>query len=352
MSYSDGYAAIALESPARIPRTEYSLSYHYDLLSLIGGTKINADTPRQTRMKAVQDLYKAWNFDFFWNTNIFKDIFHGTGTFMGHAAYASGGSDFNDNTYSSFKDAESVLAFDSAEYFGAIDMKAAVDANNKAYREACESQPDGVNMNGIYVSCISGLLDLFGWTHLLEAAGLDPEGFGRVTKQYGRFIYPYFESLALSDAPVVMVHDDIVWTSGPFIHPDWYRRYVFPTLKRCIAPLIEAGKKVMFTADGNYTMFLDDITGCGVNGFVMEPLTDLAAAAEKYGKTHCLIGNADTRILLMGTKEDIYNEVKRCMDIGRYCPGFFMAVGNHIPANTPLENVLWYNECYEKMSRR
>lgn len=64
------------------------------------------------------------------------------------------------------------------------------------------------------------------------------------------------------------------------------------------------------------------------------------------------IGNADTRILLGGSREDIYREVKRCMDIGKGCPGYFMAVGNHIPANTPVDSVLYYNEVYEKLSRR
>ena len=78
----------------------------------------------------------------------------------------------------------------------------------------------------------------------------------------------------------------------------------------------------------------------------------MAYIAEKYGKTHSFIGNADTRILLRGSKEDICNEVKRCMDIGKKYPGFFMAVGNHIPANTPVENALYYNECYEKLSKR
>ena len=55
--------------------------------------------------------------------------------------------------------------------------------------------------------------------------------------------------------------------------------------------------------------------------------------AEKYGKTHAFIGNADTRILLSGTPEEIRAEVKRCMDIGKSGPGFVLAVGNHIPAN-------------------
>jgi uroporphyrinogen-III decarboxylase len=64
--------------------------------------------------------------------------------------------------------------------------------------------------------------------------------------------------------------------------------------------------------------------------------------AQKYGKTHVFIGNADTRILLSGPKEKIRAEVERCMAIGKHCPGFFMNVGNHIPANTPVENALYY----------
>jgi uroporphyrinogen-III decarboxylase len=117
-------------------------------------------------------------------------------------------------------------------------------------------------------------------------------------------------------------------------------------------PLIQAGKKIIYTSDGNYTKFIDDIAECKVSGFVMEPTTDMAYIAEKYGKTHSFIGNADTRILLSGTKEEIYGEVKRCMDIGKKHPGFIMAVGNHIPANTPIENALYYNEVYEKLSKR
>ena len=65
-----------------------------------------------------------------------------------------------------------------------------------------------------------------------------------------------------------------------------------------------------------------------------------------YGKTHSFVGNADCRILTYGSREDIKKEVLRCMNIGRESPGFFMAVGNHIPSNVPAENALYYNECY------
>jgi len=149
-----------------------------------------------------------------------------------------------------------------------------------------------------------------------------------------------------------MVHDDIVWTSGPFTRPDWYRQYVFENYKKFFTPLIDAGKKIMYTSDGTYTMFIDDIVQAGADGFVLEPTTDMAYVAEKYGNTHIFVGNADTRILLDGTKEQIRAEVARCMAIGKDCPGFFMAVGNHIPPNKPVENAVYYNEVYNELSKR
>lgn len=163
---------------------------------------------------------------------------------------------------------------------------------------------------------------------------------------------PFFYALAESNVPVIMVHDDIVWSEGPFLHPDWYHKYVFPHYKRFFEPLLEANKKVLFTSDGNYTMFIDDIAQAGAQGFVLEPLTDLSYVAEKYGKTHVIVGNADTRFLLEGDREKIYQEVKRCMDTAKNCPGYIMAVGNHIPANTPVDAALYYDEVYRKLSRR
>jgi len=151
---------------------------------------------------------------------------------------------------------------------------------------------------------------------------------------------------------VIYSHDDIVWTSGAVFRPDWYRRYVFPNLKMLWEPLLEAGKKILFISDGDYTEFVDDIVACGAYGFFMEPLTDMAYVARKYGKTHVIIGNADTRALLSGDRGRIRAEVQRCMDIGRDCPGWFMGVTNMIPPNTPVESALYYNEVYEELCRR
>ena len=180
------------------------------------------------------------------------------------------------------------------------------------------------------------MIAVFGWDMLLYSAGTEYDRFGRMMTRYSDWMLRFYEAIADCDSPNVMIHDDMVWTEGAFMPPDWYRKYVFPNLKRYTAPLIEAGKTISFTSDGNYSEFVDDLVGCGINGFVMEPMTDMAYIAEKYGKTHYFIGNADTRVLLFGTKDDIEAEVKRCFDIGKKCPGFFLAIGNHIPPNTPV----------------
>ena len=352
MSLEDGWAAIHLEMPPRVPRTEYSVHGHWELVRAVTGIEVGVDCPPEVRARAVEAFFRAWNYDFFWSTLIGGTEFGALKTDMGHAEYAAGGVDRRDTVHCPFATPEDVLRFDPGQAFGRRDHAQLVRRFEDNYRANCEAHPTGVTMTGIYVTCVSGLIDLFGWEMLLLAAGTDPKRFGELTDRYTGWVQQYFDALGDADVPVVMIHDDIAWTSGAFLRPGWYRQYVFPNYRKLFAPLIESGKKIAFTSDGNYSEFIDDIAACGVHGFVIEPVTDMAYVAETYGRTHFFIGNADTRVLLSGAKAQIRAEVARCMAIGKGCPGFFLAVGNHIPHNTPVESALYYNEVYEELARR
>jgi hypothetical protein len=318
----------------------------------VTGSRVTQDSTQEDKWAAQKAFFKAWNYDFHWSTLIGRGELEAKRTRMGHAEYAAGGVDKDTRIECPFATPEEALAFDPLEAYGEKDRKELTRRFEKHYRDQLEQGLDGVRMTGVYITCVSGLIDIFGWDMLLLAAGEDPEGFGELTNRYCRWIEGYFEALAEADVPVVMIHDDIVWTAGPFISPAWYRKYVFPNYRRMFAPIRESGKRIVYTSDGDYSMFIDDIAQAGVHAFVLEPMTDMGYIAEKYGKTHAFIGNADTRILLNGTKSQIRAEVERCMSIGKDCPGFFMAVGNHIPPNTPVENALYYNEVYEELSPR
>ena len=352
MSLYHGQAAMNLQFTDRVPRTEYSVEYHRELISAVTGIKVDFGSPQSVYGEAVRKFKELWRYDFTWNVLVSDNYLHGPKSSMGHAVYAADESDYNPVLYEAYKNVEDIYNLDMYEVYGKVDHSKMVEEFNRNYRACVAGNPDTVNMTGVYISCISGFIAMFGWEMLLTALGEDPVRFGELTNRYEDWIGQHFRALADCEAPYIMIHDDMVWTEGAFAHPDWYRKYIFPNFKKNFAPILEAGKKIIFTADGTYTEFIDDIADCGAGGFVIEPTTDMKYIADKYGKTHVFVGNADTRILLHGTKEDIYNEVKRCMDTGKSCPGFFMAVGNHIPANTPVESCLWYNEFYEKLGRR
>ena len=352
MSYEDGWAAINLEMPKRIPRTEYSAEMHWDLIGAVTGIDVRVDSPDEIKDEAGVALMRVWNYDFFWSTLIGRDEFGAVCTDIGHAEYAAGGVDRRDTVFCPFADPGEVLGFDPMEVFGEKDKSELIRQFEEHYKANCQRHSFGVNMTGIYTTLISGFIDLFGWEMLLLAAGTDAKRFGELANRYAGWMQQYFDALAEADVPVVMVHDDIVWSSGPIFRPAWYREYVFPNYAKYFSPLLDSGKRIMFTSDANYNEFIDDIAVTGVHGFVLEPMTSLEYIVEKYGQTHVIVGNADTRILLSGTEGQIRTEVERCISLGRNCPGYFMAVGNHIPSNTPVENALYYNQVYEELCWR
>ncbi|HEX9115716.1 MAG TPA: uroporphyrinogen decarboxylase family protein [Anaerolineae bacterium] len=352
MSYEDGWAAIHLQAPPRVPRTEYSADFHWDLIRAVTGIEVDVHSPAERQQRASIEFMRCWNYDFVWNVLVTKDDFGGVYTDMGHAEYAAEGSDRRDTIFSPFKTPQDVLSFDPWERLGVRDHDELIRRFEANYREQCAKYPFAVNMTGTYVTLISGLIDLFGWDLLLLALGENPAAFGEMAGRYAGWMQQYYDALGDADVPVVMVHDDIVWANGPFARPAWYRQYVFPHYRRYLAPLLDSGTRVMFCSDGNFDKFVDDIAESGFHGFVFEPLTNLDYIASKYGQTHVIVGNVDTRALLMGSPEDIRAEVARCMALGKPCPGFFLAVGNHIPPNTPVENALYYDRVYRELGVR
>ena len=353
MSYADGRAAVNLEMPERIPRFDPSApSYHWDLVNAVCGTSLSVDSTNEERLEGSRAFVKAWDYGIYFGCLIGGGELSAKRTSMGHAVYAQRGRDYNDKVQCPFKSVDEVLSFDPWETYGRKDKSELVKRFNDHFRREQELYTDTVTTTGIYVTLMSGMIDIFGWDLLLTAAGTNPAGFGDLVTRYATWIQQYYDAVAESEAEVIYCHDDMVWTAGPFIQPEWYRRYIFPNLKKLWGPMRDSGKKILFVCDGDYTPFLDDIAACGNHGFWFECFTDLTEVVEKFGQTHFIIGNGDTRPLTFGTKAHVRAEVERCMSVGRDCPGYFMCISGHIPPNVPVENALYYNEVYLELRGR
>jgi len=353
MSYEAGWKALNMEFSEKVPRTEYSVQKHWSLIKKVTG--IDTDV-LENRYKASLEFEKKWGMDMKWHIRVGPTYMSkGRRTDIGHAVFSeseTGKSDLRKTVTNPFSNIEDIYNIDMYKEYGEFDEKQLIKEFEEDYNLLQEKFPTMMNMGGVYITMFSGFIEMFGWENFLLAMGMDAERFAIVVEKYYEWVKQFYHAYAKTNIPVIMSHDDICWTSGPATNPEWYRKFIFPSYKKLWQPLKDAGKKIIFTSDGNYTEFFDDVVDCGADMLVMEPSCDMQLFADKYGKTHGFVGNADCRILLSGTKDDIYNEVKRCMDIGKKYPGFIFATGNHIPSNTPVENAIYYNDAYESMKNR
>ena len=336
MSYEIGWDTINLRPTARVAHTEYC-RHNAPLMETV------CEAASRAAGEPVGFL-DAWEFDLDWRVDDGPINWAEAGrvTDMGHAEFQRDGVDKRAAAVCPFRNVEEVLAFDAVDEYGLPEFDALVDYYETLWQQKQAENPNQIYTAGYYKTIISGAIQAFGWDMLLEAAARR-DAFETVLDSFFRRSLFYYRAWAQTSAPVFVCHDDMVWGGGPFMHPDVYRRVLFPRYRELWAVLKDAGKKVLFCSDGTWTEFLDDLVAAGADGFVFEPSNDFDLICERCGATHVIVGSrVDCRTLTFGTKDDIRREIDATLAVARELPGFMFAVGNHIPSNVPLDNALFY----------
>ncbi|NLV75136.1 MAG: hypothetical protein GXY52_10740 [Chloroflexi bacterium] len=335
MSYQIGIDALNLRPTPRLAHTEYC--DHDPLKRAVTGI----DKPALER---EQLFMERWEYDFIWSTDDGCEPWETRGrtTDMGHAEFMEGGVDYREPKVSPFRNLDEVLAFDAVAEYGFTDMAKLVAYYEGNYQYARRVFPEQVFTGGYYRTLISGGIAALGWDWLLEAAAY-PEPFTRVIDSIYRQTMHHVQAWAQTSCEWFMTHDDMVWTQGAFMRPDYYRTEIFPRYQALWKVLHDAGKKVVFTSDGDYTEFADDIVAAGADALCFEPMMPLEPMVERYGQTHALLASmVDARTLTFGTHQQIQAEIDATLPLAKRCKGFIWAVGNHLPANIPVDNALFY----------
>ena len=340
MSYELGMRALKLQNPERLGHTEYCSNPA--LVRAVTGLDPNTDSSAWTK------FYEAWQIDFMWNTHDGPIGFSkGRYTDMGHAVFQEGGTDWRDTVHCPFNSVEEVLEFDAVKEYGLMPL----DELTEFYEKLLQGQKGSpyIYTAGYYNTIVSGAIQIFGWEMLLAAAA-DQERFEKVLDSiYEITLHHYKAWVKTSKIDAFICHDDMVWSQGAFMHPDFYRKAIFPRYKKLWKVMHDANIPVLFCSDGDFTEFIDDIIEAGADGLIFEPMTSLDYVVEKYGKTKAIFGSkVDCRTLTFGTKEQIKHQVDETLKLAKGCPGFFAAVGNHIPSNVPVDNCLYYFDYLSK----
>jgi hypothetical protein len=345
MSYAIGIAALNLQPTPRLAHTEYCT--HAALKRRV--TDITEDGV--ARERAFMD---AWEYDLIWHTDDGPTDWaeRGRTTDMGHAEFLQGGTDRREPRPCPFGSVQEALAVDAVAEFGLHPMDDLVAYYQREFDAACDAFPNQVNMGGYYKTLISGAIALFGWEMLLEAAAT-PRAFARVLDTIFRQTLHHAEAWSRTSIDWYMCHDDMVWSQGPFMRPEFYRAEVFPRYRALFALLHRAGKRVIYTSDGDMSLFVDDVVAAGADVLCFERLTPLAPVVERYGQTHGIISSqVDARTLTFGTPAEIREEVEQTIALARGCRGLVVAVGNHIPSNVPIGNALYYMDTLRSLWAR
>jgi hypothetical protein len=346
MSIERGWAALNLECPPEIPRTEYLSNVRY--VKFLTG--LDPNLPEEAEEAWRQTCLKL-DYDFSWLTYDGVGLSGGRKSWMGTATFSENQQNVrrHEDGYASVR---AILDMDPETEYPQPAFEEVVADFQKCLDRSRAACPCAIVPGGIYNSVFTWCILAFGWEMFMEAAMDDPVRFDEIMEGFFRISERNVAAWLQTDLTFFLCHDDIVWSAGPVFHPDWYRKNVIARYERLWKPIRKAGKKLIFCSDGNYTVLVDDLVAAGAEGFIFEPLTSLEYIAEKYGQTHVIIGNADCRILQRGPEAAILAEVERCYQIGRHCPGYFFAVGNHIPYNIPVENVDYYMKQIEAHRRR
>lgn len=158
---------------------------------------------------------------------------------------------------------------------------------------------------------------------------------------YGSFTFELVNILAENDAKMVLLLDDYGYKNGLFMRPIFYRKYIFPWLKRICDSAHKLNCKIMLHSDGDLLEIFEDIVNCGVDAInPIEPTTanpdyNIFKLNEKYGNQISFAGNLSPMMLATGSISEIEHYSKKLIKEIAPGGGYIFSSGHSInPAIT------------------
>ena len=190
----------------------------------------------------------------------------------------------------------------------------------------------------------------FGYLAFFEACVLYPEAVGRIwwtwsltARRRAEILVKLYRELDLG--PVMFCGEDLCNNQGPMVSPQMLRQHYFPVVKAIIAPLVEAGVRLVHHCDGDVRPLVRDFLDMGFSGFQgfqyevgVDPVELRKLRSARGEEPILLAGMSVSRTLPFGTPAEVCDEVKYLFDVTEGGRGMFLFTANVIGVEVPVAN--------------
>jgi uroporphyrinogen decarboxylase len=219
------------------------------------------------------------------------------------------------------------------------------------FLEAC-AETKKIVTDSIVSGVIAGpwtiAMGLRGTTELIKDARTDPDYAHELMRFCTQASIRFTEAVSAlgvgigySEAPA----------SCSLISPKMYRRFVFPYHKQIVDHFKEKRVALGLHVCGDANPILEDIVNTGVTNISIDAPTDLAKAAEITRGKAVLIGNVNYEVFVTGSRDEMKQTIKNCIDKAPKDSGYILAPGCEVPSNAPPEKIDWFMELANELGK-
>ncbi len=208
--------------------------------------------------------------------------------------------------------------------------------------ERIERFPDRFRVFQIGFSLYERAWTLRGMENLMIDFIEHPEFVDRLFETIVRYNIAQVRRALKYDVDAVYFGDDWGQQRGLQMGRKTWRRFILPALQRMYGVVREAGKFVMIHSCGDVDELFDDLIGAGVGCFnpFQPEVMDVGRLLPQYRGRLAFHGGLSTqRTLPFGTADDVRNETRRLLELGRD-GGYIFAPAHDVEGDVPLENML------------
>jgi len=158
--------------------------------------------------------------------------------------------------------------------------------------------------------------------------------------------------IARTGVMVIVMGD--AYASLSLISPKIYQEFVSPYYKELLAYLkqeVSDGPYLGLHICGYLDPIMEDLVSLGLDYIELDSPSSLKRMVDVSQKKIVVRGNIAAETFLEGTKEQIEQAVKDCIDTAAKGSAYILSTGCQIPLETPIQNARYYLEAAERFGR-